>query len=106
MEADAKERGAAELRLCQFGRALVAAAAGPRILRWLMGGLALSTLLQALVVYAPRMNTLFHTVPLPLDSWLSLLLLASAVNWVKGARKLRVRAGSRARPRHDAGAQA
>ena len=33
--------------------------------RWLLGGLILSVLLQLLVIYAPPMNALFHTVPLP-----------------------------------------
>ena len=33
--------------------------------RWLLGGLAVSVLLQVVVLYAPPMNTLFHTVPLP-----------------------------------------
>ena len=33
--------------------------------RWLLGGLLLSLALQVLVIYAPPMNALFHTVPLP-----------------------------------------
>jgi magnesium-transporting ATPase (P-type) len=59
--------------------------------RWLLGGLALSVLLQALVLYAPPMNALFHTVPLPLASLLPLLGLASTVLWVEEVRKLLVR---------------
>jgi Ca2+-transporting ATPase len=58
---------------------------------WLLGGLALSMLLQALVLYAPPMNELFHTRPLPLKSLLPLVLLASVVLWVEEARKLRAR---------------
>ena len=60
--------------------------------RWLLGGLSLSMLLQALVLYVPPMNTLFHTVPLPLDTLMSLLLLASTVLWAEEVRKLWVRA--------------
>ena len=63
---------------CQSARA---SALGLRILRnrWLLGGLSLSVLLQALVLYALPMNALFHTVPLPLASLLPLLGLASVV---------------------------
>jgi len=60
--------------------------------RWLLAGLSLSLLLQALVLYAPPLNTLFHTVPLPLATLLPLLALASVVLWVEEARKLWVRA--------------
>jgi Ca2+-transporting ATPase len=55
---------------------------------WLTGGLLLSVLLQALVLYAPFMNALFHTVPLPAATLLQLLLLASAVLWAEELRKL------------------
>jgi magnesium-transporting ATPase (P-type) len=86
------------LAMCQWFNVLncqsaTASALGPRILRnhWLVGGLALSMLLQALVLYAPPMNVLFHTVPLPLDTLLPLLLLASTVLWAEEARKLGVR---------------
>ena len=75
---------------CQSPRA---SALGLRILgnRWVLGGLTLSVLLQALVLYAPPMNALFHTVPLPLASLLPLLALASVVLWAEEARKLWVR---------------
>ncbi len=80
---------------CQSARA---SALGPRILRnrWLLGGLLLSMLLQALVLYAPLLNALFHTVPLPLASLLPLLALASLVLWAEEARKLWVRRAGRA----------
>jgi Ca2+-transporting ATPase len=71
--------------------------------RWLLGGLLLSVLLQLLVLYAPPMNTLFHTVPLPLETLLSLLVLASTVLWTEELRKLVVRA--RRRARHGAAAR-
>jgi Ca2+-transporting ATPase len=64
--------------------------------RWLVGGLLLSVVLQALVLYAPPMNTLFHTVPLAPTALLPLLALASSVLWAEELRKLvvRRRAGS------------
>jgi Ca2+-transporting ATPase len=82
---------------CQSARA---SALGFRIVRnrWLLGGLSLSVLLQALVLYAPPMNSLFHTVPLPLASLLPLLALASVVLWAEEARKLWVRTTRRTRP--------
>ncbi|CAM3661450.1 HAD-IC family P-type ATPase [Polaromonas hydrogenivorans] len=55
---------------------------------WLLGGLGLSLLLQALVLYAPPMNTLFHTVPLAPASLLPLAALASSVLWAEELRKL------------------
>ncbi len=82
---------------CQSARA---SALGLRIVRnrWLLGGLSLSMLLQALVLYAPPMNTLFHTVPLPPASLLPLLALASMVLWAEEARKLWVRTKVAGRP--------
>jgi Ca2+-transporting ATPase len=55
--------------------------------RWLLGGLVLSVVLQLLVVYAPPLNALFHTVPLPDHVLGPLLLLASAVLWAEELRK-------------------
>jgi magnesium-transporting ATPase (P-type) len=64
---------------------------------WLVGGLALAVLLQALVLYAPPLNALFHTVPLPAATLLPLLALASTVLWVEELRKLVVRTAFSAR---------
>ena len=93
------------LAMCQWFNVLncqsaSASALGLRIVRnrWLLGGLSLSVLLQALVLYAPPMNALFHTVPLPPESLLPLLGLASLVLWLEEARKLWVRRMPRARP--------
>ncbi|MDF2464649.1 MAG: ATPase, P-type (transporting), superfamily, subfamily [Ramlibacter sp.] len=63
---------------------------GRRLLRnrWLLGGLVLSVALQALVLYAPAMNRWFHTVPLPLETLVVLVALASVVLWAEEARKL------------------
>ena len=58
---------------------------------WLLGGLSLSMLLQALVLYAPPMNTLFYTVPLAPASLLPLAALASCVLWAEELRKLIMR---------------
>ena len=43
------------------------------------------------MLYAPPMNALFHTVPLPLATLLPLLALASAVLWAEELRKWLVR---------------
>lgn len=48
-------------------------------------------LLQLLVVYAPPMNALFHTVPLPGQMLGPLLLLASGVLCAEELRKWLVR---------------
>ncbi len=86
------------LAMCQWFNVLncqsaTASAIGPRLVRnrWLAAGLALSVALQAAVLYVPAMNTLFHTVPLPVGSLLPLLALASLVLWAEEARKLTAR---------------
>ncbi len=43
---------------------------------WLAGGLLLGNLLHLLVVYAPPMNRIFHTVPIPLADFFLIGLLA------------------------------
>ncbi|MFO1295304.1 MAG: HAD-IC family P-type ATPase [Rubrivivax sp.] len=58
---------------------------------WLLGGLLLSVALQALVLYAPALNAMFHTVPLAPATLAPLLALASSVLWVEEARKWRAR---------------
>jgi Ca2+-transporting ATPase len=54
---------------------------------WLLGGVLLSIVLQALVLYAPPLNAMFHTVPLAPAALLPLLALASSVLWVEELRK-------------------
>lgn len=54
---------------------------------WLLGGLAVSVLLQAAVLYLPWLNTLFHTQPLAPQTLALMLGLASAVLWAEEARK-------------------
>jgi magnesium-transporting ATPase (P-type) len=55
--------------------------------RWLLGGLVVSNLLQAAVVFVPEMNRLFHTVPMDLHEVVGIGAVASAVLWVEEARK-------------------
>jgi Ca2+-transporting ATPase len=55
--------------------------------RWLLGGLALSVVLQWAVVYAEPMNRLFHTVPIPPADLLPMVAAASLVLWTEEARK-------------------
>lgn len=62
---------------------------------WLLGGLSLSVVLQGLVVYAPPMNALFHTVPLEPGALLPLAAAASLVLWAEELRKLWVRRAAR-----------
>lgn len=56
--------------------------------RWLLGGLLLSVLLQAAVLYAPPLNTLFQTVPPEPSTLLALAAVASLVLWAEELRKL------------------
>lgn len=56
--------------------------------RWLWGAIALSALLQVLVVYLPFFNTAFGTAPLNLEQWVMALGLASCVLWADELRKL------------------
>jgi len=63
--------------------------------RWLLGGLALSVALQLLVLHAPAMNLLFHTVPLDAGALLALAALASSVLWAEELRKLLARLARR-----------
>ncbi|WP_009965304.1 cation-translocating P-type ATPase [Verrucomicrobium spinosum] len=54
---------------------------------WLAGGLLLGNLLHLLVVYAPPMNRIFHTVPIPLADFFLIGLLGSLVLWAEEIRK-------------------
>ena len=58
---------------------------------WLLGGLALSVVLQAAVLYWPPLNTLFHTVPVAPADLLPMVAVASSVLWLEEGRKLWVR---------------
>jgi magnesium-transporting ATPase (P-type) len=54
---------------------------------WLVGGLALSVLLQAAVVWIAPLGAFFGTAPLGPRAVLELLALGSVVLWVEEARK-------------------
>jgi Ca2+-transporting ATPase len=56
--------------------------------RWLVGGLALSIVLQGLVIYWPPMHTLFHTTAIPAAHLALIPLVASLVLWCEELRKL------------------
>jgi magnesium-transporting ATPase (P-type) len=45
---------------------------------WAIGGAILMTLLQYLFTYAPFMNTLFSSAPIPLVLWLDVLAVSLA----------------------------
>lgn len=66
--------------------------------RWLWGAIALSVVLQVLVVELPFLNEAFDTVPLGIDDWLICLGLASCVLWADELRKLLQRARAERRP--------
>jgi Ca2+-transporting ATPase len=63
--------------------------------RWLAAGLAASVVLQALVLYAPPLQALFHTVPPSPAVLLGLVVLASTVLWVEEVRKRVMRGRAR-----------
>ena len=54
---------------------------------WLWGAVALSQLLQFLVVYAPFMQPAFGTVTLSFGDWLLCTAVASSVLWLREASK-------------------
>jgi len=54
---------------------------------YLVVGLAISIVLQAVVIYVPSLNQIFHTVPLSIGQVLLLLVLGSIVLWVDEVRK-------------------
>ncbi|MEO8038858.1 MAG: HAD-IC family P-type ATPase, partial [Betaproteobacteria bacterium] len=86
------------LAMCQWFNVLncqsaTHSALGRGLLRnpWLVGGLGLSILLQAAVLYWAPLNRLFHTVPIPLSELLPLVAVASGVLWGEELRKWFVR---------------
>jgi Ca2+-transporting ATPase len=63
---------------------------------WAVGGAGLMVLLQLLYTYAPFMNTIFGSAPLPLELWLDVLAfslaaycLVEAEKWLRRRRKPR-----------------
>lgn len=75
---------------------------------WLLGGVALTVVLQLAFTYSPAMNTLFGTAPLEAGTWLTILAIAT-VAWtvIELEKAIRRRAAgrlgnSRGVQRHDA----
>jgi len=56
--------------------------------RLLLGGLGLAVLLQAMVIYTPPFQKLFYTVPLSLEDWGVVVLMAGGIFAVEELRKL------------------
>ncbi|WP_437563186.1 cation-translocating P-type ATPase [Sorangium sp. So ce542] len=63
--------------------------------RWLVAGLALGNALHAAVIFAPPLNEVFHTVPLPVQEVASIGAVGSLVLWVEEIRKALARRGER-----------
>jgi magnesium-transporting ATPase (P-type) len=59
--------------------------------RWLWAAIALSLLLQVLVVHVPLLNRAFGTTPLSAGDWALCVALASAVLWADELKKLLMR---------------
>jgi P-type Ca2+ transporter type 2C len=59
--------------------------------RWLWAAIALSLLLQVLVVHVPLLNRAFGTTPLSAGEWALCAVLASAVLWADELKKLLMR---------------
>ena len=59
--------------------------------RWLWAAIALSLLLQILVVHVPLLNRAFGTTPLSARDWGLCAALASLVLWADELKKLIVR---------------
>ena len=60
--------------------------------KWLWGAIALSTLLQVVVIYVPFLNTAFGTMPLSAGAWFECLGLAMVVLVASELRKCVLRA--------------
>ncbi len=73
--------------------------------RWLLGGLLLSVVLQAGVLFWPPLAGLFHAVPLSGQTLLAILAAASSVLWVEEGRKWFVRLRDRRQAVRTPGAQ-
>nr|WP_125964037.1 cation-translocating P-type ATPase [Bifidobacterium dolichotidis] len=65
--------------------------------KWLWGAIALSTVLQLLVIYVPFLNTAFGTTPLPAMAWLECIGLAAIVLVASELRKIVLRMMQRRR---------
>jgi Ca2+-transporting ATPase len=64
---------------------------------WLWGAVALSLALQVAVIYVPFLQRAFDTVPLQASDWLTCVLVASSVLWLRELSKAARRVVGRAR---------
>jgi P-type Ca2+ transporter type 2C len=55
---------------------------------WLFGAVALSLILHVAVIYVPFLQSAFDTVPLRASDWLTCVLVASSVIWLRELSKL------------------
>jgi Ca2+-transporting ATPase len=58
---------------------------------WLLGAVAVSLLLQTLVIYVPFLQSAFSTVALSARDWLFCGAVASSVLWLRELAKLAAR---------------
>jgi Ca2+-transporting ATPase len=58
---------------------------------WIIGGLAVSILLQSAVIFYRPLGDLFYTTPLTADTLIAIVALASLVLWIEELRKFVVR---------------
>jgi Ca2+-transporting ATPase len=56
--------------------------------RWLWGAIAVSLILQAVVVYAPFLQPAFSTEPLTASDWTRCTIVASTALWLRELEKL------------------
>jgi len=59
-------------------RSLAGPARGLPVNRWLLGGVALTAVLQLALTYAPFMHRLFHTAPIEAAAWAAILATGAA----------------------------
>lgn len=64
--------------------------------KFVLAGLGAAVTLQVMVVHAPFMQKLFHTVPLALSDWAIIVAISSSVLWVDELRKWVLRRTMRA----------
>ncbi len=55
--------------------------------RWILGGVAVMILTQALFVHAPVMNRLFHSAPMPWDAWMRVVGASFFIAVIVGIEK-------------------
>jgi len=54
---------------------------------WVIFGAVAMVVLQLVYTYAPFMNTVFQSAPIPLESWLRVILVGASVYFIVGLEK-------------------